>query len=130
MGFAVDAIVDCVRWLGYTKTILKTDVEAAILKLLVEPLRELRIQGLEKVMSENSPEYDPQANGKMPRLACRSSRACSGHIGQGLWMSVGIVCSVSTDGFPEASSTCSKVPVGASTSWYFTKRYGFVQSQL
>ena len=40
----------------------KTDNEPAILKLLTESVRELRIQGIEKVMSENSPEYDPQAN--------------------------------------------------------------------
>ena len=37
-GFAVDAIIEDVKWLGYTKTILKTDNEPAILKLLVESL--------------------------------------------------------------------------------------------
>ena len=33
------------------------------IKLLVESLRELRINGLEQVMSEKLPEYDPQSNG-------------------------------------------------------------------
>ena len=42
---------------------LKSDNEPFILKLLVESLWELRINGLEQVMSENSPEYDPQAHG-------------------------------------------------------------------
>ena len=52
-----------ILWLGHTKVVLKSDNEPAILKLLIESLRELRVNGLEKVMSENSPEYDPQANG-------------------------------------------------------------------
>ena len=53
---ASDAIVEDVKWLGYTETMLKTDNEPASLKLLTESLRELRIQGLEKLMSESSPE--------------------------------------------------------------------------
>ena len=61
--FAIDALVSDIVWLGHTKVVLKSDNEPAILKLLTESLRELRIQGLESVMSENSPEYDPQANG-------------------------------------------------------------------
>ena len=61
--FAVDAIVQSVKWLGYTRVVLKSDNEPAILKLLTESLRELRIEGLEQVLQENSPEYDPQANG-------------------------------------------------------------------
>ena len=42
---------------------LKTDNEPAILKLLKESLRELRVEGLEQVMSQNVHENDPQANG-------------------------------------------------------------------
>ena len=44
---------------------LKTNNEPTILALLTESLRELSIHGLEKVMSEKSPEYDPQANGNV-----------------------------------------------------------------
>ena len=62
-GFAVAQITADVQWLGYSKVMLKTDNEPAILKLLQESLRELRISGLDTVMCENSPEYDPQANG-------------------------------------------------------------------
>ena len=61
--FAVDCLVSDIVWSGYTRVMLKSDNEVAILKLLVEALRELRINGLEQVVSENSPEYDPQANG-------------------------------------------------------------------
>ena len=42
---------------------LKTDNEAAILKLLPESLRDLRVEGIDEVIQENSPEYDPQSNG-------------------------------------------------------------------
>ena len=42
---------------------MKSDNEPAIVKLLTETLRELRINGLEQVMEEHPPEYDPQANG-------------------------------------------------------------------
>ena len=62
-GFAVKAITDDITWLGYSKLVVKTDNEPAILKLLLESLRALRIEGVEQVMRENSPEYDPQANG-------------------------------------------------------------------
>ena len=62
-GFAVDALVSDVKWLGYVKVTLKSDNEPAIVKLLAEALRELRIQGLEQTLEEHSPEYDPQANG-------------------------------------------------------------------
>ena len=61
--FAVHAIVNDILWLGHMKVVLASDNEPAILKFLIESLRELRVNGLERVMSENSPEYDPQANG-------------------------------------------------------------------
>ena len=62
--YAVDVLVDDVKWLGYTQICLKSDNEKAILKLLIETLRELRIEGLEEVQSEHPPEYDPQSNGQ------------------------------------------------------------------
>ena len=50
-------------WSGYSRVMLKSDNEPAILQLLLESLRELRISGLGQVLSEISPEYDPQNNG-------------------------------------------------------------------
>ena len=38
-GFAVSALVEDVRWLGYSKVTLKSDNEPAIVKLLAEALR-------------------------------------------------------------------------------------------
>ena len=62
-GFAVDSLVEDVRWLGYSSLTLKSDNEPAIVKLLTEALRELRVQGVAQVLEEHSPEYDPQSNG-------------------------------------------------------------------
>ena len=52
-----------IKWLGYSKVVLKSDNEPAIVKLLTEALRELRISGLLEVLEKHPPEYDPQANG-------------------------------------------------------------------
>ncbi len=45
--FAVDCLVEDILWCGYTKVMLKSDNEKPILKLLVEALRELRVNGFE-----------------------------------------------------------------------------------
>ena len=58
-GFAVQSLVDAVRWLGYSRVALKSDNEPAIVKLLHEALRELRIYGLDQCLEEHPPEYDP-----------------------------------------------------------------------
>ena len=50
--FSVDCLVSDIVWTGYTRVLLKSDNEPTILKLLVESLKELRINGLEQVMSE------------------------------------------------------------------------------
>ena len=48
---------------GYSKTTLNSDNEPAIVKILSEARRELRIQGAPQVLEDHSPEYDPQADG-------------------------------------------------------------------
>ena len=63
--FTVDCVVGDILWTGYTRVLLKSDNEPAILKLLTAALRELRINGLEQVLSENSPEYEPQSHGSV-----------------------------------------------------------------
>ena len=62
-GFAVDTLVEDIKWLGYSRVTLKSDNEPAIVKVLSEALRELKVQGLEQVLEERPPEYDPQSNG-------------------------------------------------------------------
>ena len=57
--FTVECLVSDIVWTGYSRVMLKSDNEPAILKLLIESFKELRVNGLEQVMSENFPEYDP-----------------------------------------------------------------------
>ena len=61
--FAVDSVLEDVEWLGYTKLTLKSDNEPAIVKLLGEALRELRINAVSQILEDHPPGYDPQANG-------------------------------------------------------------------
>ena len=81
-GFAVGSLVEDCKWLGYNKIVFKSDNEPAIVKLLTEALRELRIQGLEQRLEEHSPEYDPQSNGsaevgvKLFKGHLRTLRSC------------------------------------------------------
>ena len=74
--FAVDSIVDDVRYCGYSRVILKSDNEPAIVALLGEALKGLRIEGLEQVAEEHPPPYDSQANGGI-ETGCRIVR---GHL--------------------------------------------------
>ena len=63
-GFAVRCFVDDIKWLGYTKVILKSDNEPAIVKCLSDALRVVRVDGnMEQAPEEHPPPYDPQSNG-------------------------------------------------------------------
>lgn len=64
-GYAVRCLVDDVKWLGYSKVILKSDNEPAIVKLLADTLKSLRVEGLEQACEEHPPPYDPQSNGQI-----------------------------------------------------------------
>ena len=62
--YAVDCLVRDVEWMGHTKVMLRSDNERAIVALLKETLKSLRIDtSIEQVSEEHPPEYDPQANG-------------------------------------------------------------------
>ena len=65
--FAVDMLVQDVKWLGYQQVGLRSDNEPAILKLLAHALSELRIavQGLEQVFEEHPNSYDSLGNGEI-----------------------------------------------------------------
>ena len=79
--FSVDCLVSDIVWTGYTRVLLKLDNEPAILKLLIESLKELRVNGLEQVMSENAPEYDPRVMAWLKRRS-KVGRACFVPIGR------------------------------------------------
>ena len=61
--YSVDCLVKSIEWMGWTRIALMSDNEPAIVKLLKESLKSLRVEGLEQASEEHSPEYDPRANG-------------------------------------------------------------------
>ena len=58
-------IIDNIAWLGHVRLVLRSDNEPAILALVTEALRGLRVQlmDLEPVSSEVSAPYDPETSG-------------------------------------------------------------------
>ena len=62
-GYVVDQIVRDIVWLGHAKVVIRTDNEPAIVKLIVEALKALKVAGVEQASAEGSVPYDPQTNG-------------------------------------------------------------------
>ena len=62
-GYAVARIVEDIKWLGYTKLLVKSDNEPAIVALCNEALRRLRIEGIAQASREAPPAYDSSSNG-------------------------------------------------------------------
>ena len=58
--YSVDCLVKDIEWMGCTRVIMKSDNEPSIVKLLLESLKSLRIEGLDQAAEEHSPQYDPQ----------------------------------------------------------------------
>ncbi len=83
-GYVVDLICSDVAWLGHARLLLKSDNERALMSLVGKALRALKcqVEGLEGVSSEQSQEYDSQANGgteigiKAVRGLFRTMRLC------------------------------------------------------
>ena len=48
-GFAVDTVVSDVLWLGYSKVLLKSDNEPAMVKVLKEAIVRLKVLGVDQV---------------------------------------------------------------------------------
>ena len=61
--YAVECLLQDIKWMGFSRIALKSDNEPAIVRLLAEALKALRIEGLEQIGEEHSPEYYPQSNG-------------------------------------------------------------------
>ena len=80
--YAVDMIVEDVLWLGYSKVLLKSDNEPAIVKLLKQSLASLKVSGVDQAGEEHPPPYDSQANGaveaavKQVRGRLRTMKLC------------------------------------------------------
>ena len=73
--FSVDMVVADVLWLGYSKVLLKSDNEPAIVKLLKESLATLKVSGL--IKSARNIRH-PTTVRQMELLKRRSSRSRPG----------------------------------------------------
>jgi len=64
-GFVVDLVCQAVAWFGYTRLILKTDNEKALLSLVKQALEAVRVEikDVVQISDEHSAEYDSQSNG-------------------------------------------------------------------
>ena len=70
--FAVSVLMSDIKWLGYTRLILKSDNEPAIVKLLTESLKSIRVStdpAVDQVLEEHPPPFDSQANGDVESAA-------------------------------------------------------------
>jgi hypothetical protein len=56
-------VVDDIAWLGHCRVMIRADNEPAMVALVLEALRGLRVDGLSSVATEGSVPYDPQTNG-------------------------------------------------------------------
>ena len=65
--YSVDALMEDIKWLGYTALSLRSDNEPAILKLLKHALTESRIhvEHLERIQEEHPVDYDHAGNGEI-----------------------------------------------------------------
>ena len=61
--FVVECFATTVLWLGWSRVIVRSDNEPAIVKLVNETLKSLKVSGLDQASAEGSIPYDPQSNG-------------------------------------------------------------------
>ena len=62
-GFAAARICEDIEFAGHTKVILRSDNEPALLKVVSDALKGLRVQQIDSAGSEGSVPYDPQTAG-------------------------------------------------------------------
>ena len=62
-GYIVDQVAQDVIWLGHSRVVVRSDNEPAIVKLVTEALKKLKVSGLDQAAAEGSVPYDPQTNG-------------------------------------------------------------------
>ena len=80
--YAVECLRKDIQWLGHMRLALRSDNEPAIVHLLRESLKELRIGDIEQCMEEHSVAYDSKDNGlvenvcKQVQSHLRTHRSC------------------------------------------------------
>ncbi len=63
--YAAEKLRRDILWLGYSRVIIKTDNEPAIVAVLKETLKALRIEVLDQAAAEHPPVYDSKGNGSI-----------------------------------------------------------------
>ena len=61
--FAAERIVEDIVYLGHSRVILRSDNEPALVQLVGDALKGLRVQRLDSAVAEGSVPYDPQTAG-------------------------------------------------------------------
>ena len=69
-GYAVVRLVEDIKWLGYTRILLKADNERAIVKLLHDSLRRIKTDVLD--MEQVGKEHPPPATTRAPTAPWRT----------------------------------------------------------
>ena len=63
--YAVEKLRGDIAWFGYTRVILKSDNEAAIIALLTETLGSLKVETVDQASEAHPPAFDSKANGNV-----------------------------------------------------------------
>ena len=65
--YAVDVLLEDIKWLGFQRVSLRSDNEPAIVKLLRVTLTDLRydVEGLNQALGEHPNTYDSSGNGEI-----------------------------------------------------------------
>jgi len=63
--YAMEKLKNDIAWLGYSRVILRSDNEPAIIELLRETLKDLKVDTVEQAAEEHPPAYDSKANGSV-----------------------------------------------------------------
>ena len=66
-GYAVDCFASDVAWLGWSWIIVRSDNEPALVKLVIESIKAMKVNGIEQAAAEGSVPYDPRAMGRLRR---------------------------------------------------------------
>ena len=70
-NYSVERLKRDILWLGHTKVILKSDNEQAILALLRNTLKSLRVEHLESTQEAHPAAYDPSSDASV-EVACKT----------------------------------------------------------
>ena len=62
-GLITDSIVKDIDWMGCARVIFKSDNEPAIVKVVQESIKALKVEGLDQAGGEHPSPYNPKAKG-------------------------------------------------------------------